>query len=284
MDKIILTRHICDIDLLCDLINFYQRVPEFGPKNRLANLDYLIWKHLNNPCGKSWVFIAKNTNGKVLGVIFLQKRKFYTNCNEFDYWLACDLGIDYTHRNLNIFFKLWNFLMKNIEKNATIYHSSNKYSEPFYNHLEKHKLISTLEPYILLPRISFTKKFESKTSAKFTYPKDSIYKKWRNSSFNNFKITVYEDIRYAVYKIGFFKIIIIIDYLNAFISKSGILRLIKNEKTPIILYFTNVNSHNEICAFKLTKFVRRFNIYQTGFNQSLDFTQFDLNLEFLDIL
>jgi len=276
---------LANLDLLTQLSKLYVQIEEYGPKNKLSNLHYLTWKHLDNPNGRSHVLYCKSSDGQIVGAIILQKKRYFHNSQEFRYLLACDLGIRKQFRNQNIFFLLWSEIYKKFAINNIIYHSSNKLSEPFYSQLKNHQHIFTLSPYVYIPFFTFPDFFSQSFKAnKLNMVTDRLYLKWRLRSVQNSKIKSLNDIIYTLVNFMFIKVIIILDYSSRDLTQKKMFELILREKNPFIIQYSTNSLRQNFFKFPRTNLFPIFPVYIVSVKNSKLSDKHLIPLDFLDLL
>jgi len=271
--------------LLAQLGELYEQIEEYGPKNKLSNLHYLTWKHLDNPNGRSHILYCRSSEGQIVGAIILQKKRYFNNSQEFRYLLACDLGIRKQFRNQNIFFLLWAEIYKKFAINNTIYHSSNKLSEPFYSQLKNHQHIFTLSPYFYIPFFTFPNFFAQNFELnKLNMITDRLYLKWRLRSVQNSNIKSLNDIMYTSVNFMFIKVIIILDYSLRSLTQKKMFELILREKNPFIIQYSNNSLRPNFFKFPRTNLFPIFPVYIVSVKNSKLSDKHLIPLDFLDLL
>jgi hypothetical protein len=142
-------------EILEELRNFYKSTKEYGDTSVLANYNHLLWKHYNNPNGKSFL-IGIRLNDELIGALVLQKLVI----NNIKYLLACDFALKKDIRNLSSVIKIWKSTLNvlKVENNYEfIIHSSNNMSDKIYRNIFKDKRVTSIEPFFLIPNLKSTR-------------------------------------------------------------------------------------------------------------------------------
>jgi len=145
-------------EILQKIATFYSQIEEYGHNNIIANHDHLMWKHLENPRGKSLVSTIE-FNNEIKAVMIFQKNNYYYSGNEIKYLLATDMAFRKVERKLSSILNYWeeciNFIKKEYPE-FVIIHSSNIRSEPIYNKFFKESKIATIKAKIYFPGTKIT--------------------------------------------------------------------------------------------------------------------------------
>jgi len=140
-------------DILQKSATFFSQIMEYGQSNIIANYEHLIWKHLENPHGKSLVSTIESNNEIKAAMIF-QKNNYYYSGEEVKYLLATDMAFIKDERKLSTVLNYWEECIKFIKKEYpefVIIHSSNRRSEPIYSRYFQELKIATIKAKIFFP-------------------------------------------------------------------------------------------------------------------------------------
>jgi hypothetical protein len=126
---------------------------EYGQSNIIANYEHLIWKHLENPHGRSLVSTVESNN-EIKATMIFQKNNYYHSGKEVKYLLATDMAFIKNERKLSKVLNYWEECIKFIKKEYpefVIIHSSNIRSEPIYSRYFQELKIATIKAKIFFP-------------------------------------------------------------------------------------------------------------------------------------
>jgi hypothetical protein len=140
-------------DILQKSATFFSQIMEYGQSNIIANYEHLIWKHLENPHGKSLVSTIESNN-EIKAVMIFQKNNYYYSGEEVKYLLATDMAFIKDERKLSTVLNYWEECIKFIKNEYpefVIIHSSNIRSEPIYSRFFQELKIATIKAKIFLP-------------------------------------------------------------------------------------------------------------------------------------
>jgi hypothetical protein len=202
-------------EILRKSATFFSQIGEYGHNNIIANYEHLIWKHLENPHGKSLISTIE-LNNDIKAVMIFQKNYYYSSGKEIKYFLATDMAFIKDERKLSKILDYWKECIQFIKKeypDFIIIHSSNIKSEPIYGRFFKEFRIGTIKAKIYLPG---TKKMQPTVledkKIEYTFdewrwsPRSQVkYKIYRNSS------TKEPEIIYRVQKKFGLRVIIIVE-------------------------------------------------------------------------
>jgi hypothetical protein len=214
-----------DLDLATRLARYYELIPEFGKNNILADAKHLVWKHYENPAGRSIVAIFSNKND-IDGAMIFQKNFRKIKYQSGLFFLATDFAISKNYRSLNLVLEFW----KNCQKyfainypNAALIHSSNKKSEKIYSLYFNQSRKYVIKPSIFWPRKgSKTEEINSEELIDFS---GHQYLEWRlNNKSSRKYVTIYSKdmvvICAIVQKIFGLRFIVILDFDSKFLEKN----------------------------------------------------------------
>ena len=202
-------------EILQKSATFFSQIEEYGQDNIITSYEHLIWKHLENPRGKSLISTIE-LNNNIKAVMIFQKNNYYSSGREIKYLLATDMAFIKDERKLSNVLDYWKECIKFIKKeypDYVIIHSSNIRSEPIYSRFFKEFKIRTIKPKIYLPG---TKKIELADSE----DKSIEYKfdEWRWSPRSQIRYNIYRnrstkepEIIYRVQKKFGFRVMVIVE-------------------------------------------------------------------------
>jgi len=253
---------------LTNLSVFYAQIPEYGSKNILSNKTHLLWKHLENPYGKSYLFFEIIDN-QIISAIILQSRPS-TFRNKSKSFLACDMAILPEFRKLSRFTNLWKeakvFCNKEFGTDYMIFHSSNNMSEPIYSSLPLSKKVTILKPYMFFPGISLKYVFRRKNILnEFKDTKEEQFYSWRfnkNSQVEYFTLYGYDrcdhggaKIFYRIQKFYVFNCLIILNDATSPCTKCDlriqrqILQAMLKHRSIVAIMYAQQNLRKESMTF-----------------------------------
>ena len=179
-------------EILRKSATFFSQIEEYGHNNIITSYEHLIWKHLENPRGKSLISTIE-LNNDIKAVMIFQKNNYYSSGREIKYLLATDMAFIKDERKLSNVLDYWKECIKFIKKeypDYVIIHTSNTRSEPIYSRFFKEFKIRTIKAKIYLPgtkKIQLAASEDKSIEYKFDEwrwsPRSQIkYKIYRNSS------------------------------------------------------------------------------------------------------
>jgi hypothetical protein len=241
-------------DNLNELANFYSQIKEYGKKNIIADHEHLIWKHFDNPEGKSLIATIQSDD-EIRAAMIFQRNKKFSSKNEFKYFLASDMAFKQGERKLSNVLNFWDACDKFIKQEFpefAIVHSSNIKSEPIYNKYFTNFKITTIDAKIYFP-LSIRNKYTLLENL------DSNYKfndwRWSKKSKIEYRIlknrsTGDPEIIYRIQKKFGIRILIIIEVNPTVICKNKfklswqLLVLCLKEKCIIPIFYLELRNNN----------------------------------------
>ena len=279
---------------------FFSRIEEYGYKNIITNYEHLIWKHLENPHGKSLISTIE-LNNDIKAVMIFQKNNYYSSGKEVKYFLATDMAFIKDERKLSNILDYWKECIKFIKKeypDFVIIHSSNIRSEPIYSRFFKEFRVGTIKAKIYLPgtkKMQLTALEDKKIEYTFDEwrwsPRSQIkYKISRNSS------TKEPEIIYRVQKKFGLRIIVIVEINpNIFIKQTSktfwkLLILCIKEGSLLPIFYLDIKNSSSLKQFnnfiEVPKIISsyEFPIYVHNDSKKIVFQKNIFQLSMLDVM
>lgn len=262
------------IDTIEELRIFYKKTKEYGNTSILAKHNHLLWKHLNNPNGKSFL-IGIRLNQELVGALVLQKLEV----KNIKFLLACDFALKKDIRNLSSVVKMWKSALNVLEaeKNyAFIMHSSNNMSDKVYKNIFKDKRVTNIEPFLLIPNLWMKICAKTDNSPILSYIND-------NKTIFNWRWSLESDREYIIGKknttvyftaitqrFKFFNILVVVDLNLREVERNFkvffrvLLHSLIVSKSIIPVFFTTkaitqTMTHQNIKLIKFPRFMKQFN-------------------------
>lgn len=225
-----------------------------------------IWKHLENPFGKSYGLLAID-NGQIVGLRMFMRWEFLSDKKVIKGIRPVDTCTDHKYRGHGLFKKLTLEGLENLKtENSIIFNTPNSNSKPGYLKMGWSE-IENGEIYKLGILNIFVKsqKFDIINSSKINLPKlntdfsgtliSSDFLKWRYKS-DEFKIAQFEDGGIIIYKLSKLKgiktIILYDSFENTKKLKNYVSSISRFENTKMIYFLDNIKNKqlNILLAFK----------------------------------
>jgi hypothetical protein len=261
------------LDTIEELRIFYKTTKEYGKTSILAKHNHLLWKHFNNPNGKSFL-IGIRLNHELVGALVLQKLEI----KNIKFLLACDFALKNDIRNLSSVVKIWKSALNVLEaeKNyAFIMHSSNNMSDKIYKNIFKDKMLTSIEPFLLIPNLWMKKCDKTDNSPILSYLND-------NKTIFNWRWSLDSDREYIIGKkngtvyftaitqrFKFIKILVVVDLNLEEVERNFrvffrvLLQNLIASKSIIPVFFTTkavaqTTTHQNIKLIKVPRFLTQF--------------------------
>jgi hypothetical protein len=193
----------------------------------IFTVDYLVWKHVQNPAGKSFVLIAEE-DSRLVGLRIFMLWDFHINGRAYKALRPVDTAVHKDYQGKGLFKKLTLQGLDMMKGNFDfIFNTPNNNSLPGYLKMGWTKIDSEaafyFTPVIPLPKkTSFVEDRKLDSSEKVT---DFI--KWRYSS-SRYKWATFSDHSMIIYRIEkrrFFNLVVIVD---SFFTKQNLKRNVKS--------------------------------------------------------
>lgn len=224
--------------------------------------EAFMWKHYENPFGKSYGLLATN-NGRIVGLRMFMRWEFVCDYRIIKAIRPVDTCTDHDYRGQGLFKKLTLQGLENVKaENELIFNTPNSNSKPGYLKMGWEEIAKTFEYRIgMLNFFKNAGNFESITSEEIEFKQSWLindhcqtniskqYLKWRYKN-SDYKIARSEKGAIIVYKFTSLKkinTIILIDSFGDKLEVNQLLNSVGSRNSIKIIYFLN---NNKSKAFK----------------------------------
>ncbi|HEJ2458874.1 TPA: GNAT family N-acetyltransferase [Vibrio cholerae] len=130
-------------------------------KNNYFSRDFLLWKHFNNPHGKSVIYVAVTDDNKIVGFRSFMSWCFGKSSNNYKCFRPVDSAVHPDYRSHGLFKKLTFHILEQIDDYDFIFNNPNENSFPIYTKDSWgwiHDSNVNFSIYISIPSILFLRK------------------------------------------------------------------------------------------------------------------------------